>query len=575
MSREDCVICTDRIIVYSIGECNHPNVCYSCCFRSRVLYNDFTCPLCRHKNPIVIYTKKPMLFKELTKSSPAFQFKEYGVQTNDRDVYKYLKYLLSNTCRYCTSEFSTIEKLNEHYKKIHHVQFCSVCMQYQKSFTCDKQVFTDEELHDHIKEIDPETGVKKHPYCDFCNIPFFDLESLYNHLNTQHESCFICDKSSDHPIYFRDYDELFKHMSTQHYVCEDPNCIAKKYIAFSTAEELTNHRIIYHMKKGEKVILESGVFFTDTPQRGTRYGRRRNNFIPSQFEYHREDTTKIKEEKEEEEHLDLTGSNFPRLGGNTTTNHSEVYQGQITTGRRNQSQKKKRKENKELFPSIGENNNKAKSDMKEAYKQQEKQEIAMKVDLQQKMKDILGGRYDKFVQENEMFKRGDETAAMLLDRFHKYFAGNPDEKEMLAEFINSWPNTKQRNILIQVDNQRNEELAKMKMRDEMFMSAQHWEEEQQKRIKSRVNTQIIPESERKKIIEEDKTKLKRKKKQEKELFPSLGEGRNLPISPKPSSKTWSQIARSTSLEAQKAKKERMDLEKARLDDSKFPKLGSK
>ncbi|EDR25802.1 hypothetical protein EDI_330320 [Entamoeba dispar SAW760] len=112
------------------------------------------------------------------------------------------------------------------------------------------------------------------------------------------------------------------------------------------------------------------------------------------------------------------------------------------------------------------------------------------------------------------------------------------------------------------------------MRDEMFMSAQHWEEEQQKRIKTRVNTQIIPESERKKIIEEDQTKLKRKKKQEKELFPTLGEGRNLPIPQKPSSKTWSQIARSTSIEAQKAKKERMDLEKARLDDSKFPKLGS-
>ena len=180
MCDEDCVICTEGITIYSIGECNHANLCYSCCFRSRVIYGDFTCPICRHKNMTVYYTKKLMSYEEISKQPQAFSFKQYGVKTNDKALYNYLRYLLSNTCKYCRKSFKTPEELNEHYKALHHVQFCDVCLKYQKAFICDKSVYTDDELDEHLEEFNPDTQVKQHPECEYCHEAFYDLEMLFN-----------------------------------------------------------------------------------------------------------------------------------------------------------------------------------------------------------------------------------------------------------------------------------------------------------------------------------------------------------------------------------------------------------
>ncbi|KAL7720597.1 RING-type E3 ubiquitin transferase [Entamoeba marina] len=214
MQRDECVICMDRLTVFAIGQCGHDCTCYNCSFRSRVLYGDKKCPVCRENNETILYTKKKGNFNELMKGTKIFHFKQYGIVTNDRDVYKYLKYLLSATCKFCSEEFKSSSELNEHYKVNHHVSFCPICLKSQKAFLCDMQLYTEEELIEHYNEVNPETQVKKHPACEFCSINFYDLDALYNHLNNEHETCFICDKHSDQPgvEYYRDYDELYAHM---------------------------------------------------------------------------------------------------------------------------------------------------------------------------------------------------------------------------------------------------------------------------------------------------------------------------------------------------------------------------
>ena len=580
MCDEECVICTEKITIFSIGECNHTNLCYSCCFRSRVIYGDTTCPMCRHKNDPVYYSKKLMTYDEISKQPQAFNFKQFGVKTNDKALYNYLKYLLSNTCKYCRKDFKTAQELNQHYKQLHHVQFCDVCLKYQKAFICDKTVYTDDELEDHLEEFDTETQVKTHPECEYCHESFYDLEMLFKHLNEKHESCFICYKLLNQNTYYKNYEELFKHFQKEHFVCDEHECLTKRYVAFGTDEELTNHRIAFHMKKGEKIKLESGTYFEQSRTYGRQNRRYQNYNSTRQYQFFREEEHKeVKEEEEKEVNLSL--ENFPRLGNGANVNKNETQsQSQFNSNQHEiKTVKRKQKKTKEMFPSLSSaNNNNVNNNssvMKEAYQLHAQQERKIG-DLNQRMKDILKGRYERFVKENEEFKNGKETPSMFLDRFHRYFGHCEDEKEMLAEFINNWPNEKQKKLLIQTDNERNEELTKIKMRDEMFMSAQIWEEEQQKRIKKRMENQVIPESERQKIVDTTQTsKSQKKKKKQQEMFPSLASGRNLPVARQTNVQNWNQIYRTTSTEAQAARQKKKDLENAKLTPDKFPKLGSK
>lgn len=42
--------------------------------------------------------------------------------------------------------------------------------------------------------------------------------------------------------YYKSYDSMETHYKISHYICSDPNCLAKKFIAFRSAEELKVHK---------------------------------------------------------------------------------------------------------------------------------------------------------------------------------------------------------------------------------------------------------------------------------------------------------------------------------------------
>lgn len=558
-------------MVYSIGECDHANVCFSCCFRSRVLYNDRLCPICRHNNPTVVYTKKPAPFKELMKTPFAFRFKEYGVVTNDNSVYKYLQFMISNTCRFCERKFKTIDQLNEHYKEIHHVSFCPVCLKYQKTFTYDKELFTEEQLKQHFEEVDPETLVTRHPVCEFCDIPFYDLDALYRHLNSQHESCYICDKENPNRNirYYNTYNDLYEHMKAEHYVCDDPSCVAKHYVAFKTLEELKLHRIVEHGRKGDKIILESGVYFGNTvesPQtsdnrsaQGRRYRRRDDGAqrVMAQYEYHRTQETEEKK-KDNAEDASFSTTDFPRLG-------REVPDSSVSTARR-----ETRKEKKNLFPALGSSTTVRREEKVPVERKEPAKKKKTSQTNEQRIQEVLGSSYEKYIADAVKYRSQDITAEAFLDKCDSYFSGAADRLEIIAAIISTWPSPQQKNRLIEADNHRNEERTMLRIRDEMCMNARHWESEQQKRIKQKMDRQVIPESERLRCLEEDAAKKKNKR--QKEQFPSLIKGLNRPV-PKTSTESWSQIARATSLDAQRERQERASKENASFNESMFPKLG--
>jgi hypothetical protein len=56
-------------------------------------------------------------------------------------------------------------------------------------------------------------------------------------------------------VYYRDYDELERHHRKEHHACLHPDCLAKKFIVFASANELKNHEGVEHghaMTKAER-----------------------------------------------------------------------------------------------------------------------------------------------------------------------------------------------------------------------------------------------------------------------------------------------------------------------------------
>ncbi|KAL7717667.1 hypothetical protein QTN25_005061 [Entamoeba marina] len=260
-SNDDCLICTDQIQVFAIGKCNHLNVCFECTFRNRMLYGKRDCPICREENDVVILTKEPKKFLELSTIKYSFNFKDVGIKTNDFNVFKYFQQLTTPQCKYCSKKFMNKDDLNEHYKYSHNMSFCPICMKDQKVFVNELKLYTEEQLYQHCNEIIKETGLKRHPMCDFCDKAFIDLDSLYSHLNTKHEHCYICKKKYGSMDYFNTYDDLVNHFKQHHFVCSHKDC-TMKYAAFDTLEELQWHTICCH-KCQKKVKVDPSLIFNE------------------------------------------------------------------------------------------------------------------------------------------------------------------------------------------------------------------------------------------------------------------------------------------------------------------------
>lgn len=99
--------------------------------------------------------------------------------------------------------FLDMGQLEKHLEQSHQRYLCTACTTTRKIFIHEQQIFTKKELLHHfqfgsnektVTEYQPSGHVnagviEPHPFCQFCNTPFFTSDELYVHLTTDHRSC--------------------------------------------------------------------------------------------------------------------------------------------------------------------------------------------------------------------------------------------------------------------------------------------------------------------------------------------------------------------------------------------------
>jgi hypothetical protein len=142
--------------------------------------------------------------------------------------------------------------LHKHVRSQHHKKICDLCSRHKKVFTHEHELFTDAELHKHNRKGDDnpgaidQSGFKGHPMCDICKTRFYSDDELFVHCRDNHEKCFLCERSSGVPQYYKDYAELNLHFRKDHFMCSDRNCLEKKFIVFPTELDLKAHQLSEH-----------------------------------------------------------------------------------------------------------------------------------------------------------------------------------------------------------------------------------------------------------------------------------------------------------------------------------------
>lgn len=147
--------------------------------------------------------------------------------------------------------------LKKHLKDDHNRYICEVCYDKKTCVLEEQKLYTFRQLDKHLSRGDmDEMGniAFMHPYCKFCNRHFFDEDEFKMHINIEHMYCSICGK--DHRYrYYQGYQSLEVHFKMSHYICPDPTCLAQKFIAFATPDELQLHRVQVHDKNNKKVDM--------------------------------------------------------------------------------------------------------------------------------------------------------------------------------------------------------------------------------------------------------------------------------------------------------------------------------
>ena len=199
---------------------------------------------------------------------------------------------------------------------------CCACLQascnesslwhFLQVFISEQVVYSDADLHKHLRTGDltgpmAESGFKGHPQCRygdnamdfsaccqaaeaqwlrtsaaltmspscrFCHKRFYGDNEIFNHMQQEHEQCFLCRRDRpDKFIYFRDYNELeggqrtlvtsdrpglaasdwarltesafplaADHFRQEHFACGHQTCLERKFVVFASEQELRNHQ---------------------------------------------------------------------------------------------------------------------------------------------------------------------------------------------------------------------------------------------------------------------------------------------------------------------------------------------
>ncbi|KAL2941692.1 E3 ubiquitin-protein ligase hel2 [Bienertia sinuspersici] len=276
-----CAVCAETLEWVAYGSCGHKDVCALCIARLRFICHDLHCCICKSFSSSVFITKAlGSLTRVINDFSilPAdakdgkvgsFWFHEdTQAYFDDFDEYKIIKAMCKLSCSVCDQmeaegkrnskrrgKFKSIEQLKDHLSHQHDLYLCSLCLEYKKVFISEQKLFSRVQLRQHIRYGDSEVdgsknercGFSGHPFCEFCQIPYYGDNELYFHMSTEHYTCHICQRQqSTQYEYYKDYNDLEDHFRSGHFLCEEGTCLEKKFVVFPTEADLKRHSALEH-----------------------------------------------------------------------------------------------------------------------------------------------------------------------------------------------------------------------------------------------------------------------------------------------------------------------------------------
>ena len=265
-----CVVCGDNIEYYSIGKCNHKEICYYCTLKNRTFYNDKKCPLCNIKLDIVFISPKTetRTFKELSNEDLSSFYQDNDsndIYYTDISSYEISMKLKSFKCPidYCVKEepFDSYENLINHLLEYHQKFYCKVCVKDGKKFISEQKVYSKNEINEHNLYGDIEEDIPPHHKCIFCGDLYYNDEILYKHMSSSHFMCEICKNIDKRIIFYSALPNLIQHNKLYHYCCPFKECKDILYIAFANKKQLIQHFENKHNQKNnnlnEKMVNEN------------------------------------------------------------------------------------------------------------------------------------------------------------------------------------------------------------------------------------------------------------------------------------------------------------------------------
>jgi len=239
-----CLVCLNKMEVFSVGECNHP-ICHICTTRMRVLCQRNECAICRRDLPKVIFTSAESKF-ELIKDNIYPMDRKFKICFETEEIQNQYFAMLDHKCPKCKEDFKTFRQLDQHIRREHETYYCELCVKNLNLFTHERKTYSRELLVRHRRKGDEgDSSMKGHPNCEYCDNRYFDNEELYKHLRKDHYFCHFCDADGLQAFY-ADYQNLRGHFARDHHLCEEPDCEEKKFVVFRTEIDLKGHRLAQH-----------------------------------------------------------------------------------------------------------------------------------------------------------------------------------------------------------------------------------------------------------------------------------------------------------------------------------------
>jgi len=237
-------VCLEPITHYAIGGCNHREVCALCVLKIRLLGDEVNCSMCKRPLDVLVVTTHATRPFEHYDLEQMHCEPSWSVYSDDERFLGEMRVRANGfVCPRCAEDCQTRTALNRHLDSKHRLRYCALCIEHRHEWLSDQPLYTAEQLRKHQNSGDGAVKGGGHPLCQFCKVRFYGNEELFHHLHTKHETCFLCERAGRQDEYFRDYQHLERHFEQDHFLCPDPDCRAKRFVAFSDAIALQAHDV--------------------------------------------------------------------------------------------------------------------------------------------------------------------------------------------------------------------------------------------------------------------------------------------------------------------------------------------